>query len=165
MSAFVYRNWDGSQRLEPFDADDLLGAVADDLLGAVADDLLAGEDLEDVLSRLMRWGHPERLEGLQELLERLRDARRRNLERHQLNSVVDDIQKRLEDVVNTERSGIEERKQRPAPNEQLREAFDKMASEREQKLNELPDDPAGKIRELQQYEFIEPKAQEKFQEL
>ena len=157
MSAFVYRNWDGSQRLEPFDADDLLGAVADDLL--------AGEDLEDVLSRLMRWGHPERLEGLQELLERLRDARRRNLERHELNSVVDDIQKRLEDVVNTERSGIEERKQRPAPNEQLRQAFEKMAGEREQKLNELPDDPAGKIRELQQYEFIEPKAQEKFQDL
>ena len=155
--SFVYRHWDGSQRLEPFDADDLLGAVADDLL--------AGEDLEDVLSRLMRWGHPERLEGLQELLERLRDARRRNLERHQLNGVVDDIQKRLDDVVNTERSGIDERRQRPAPSEQMREAFERMAAEREQKLNELPDDPAGKIRELQQYEFIEPKAQEKFQEL
>lgn len=154
---FVYRRWDGTQRLEPFDADDLLGAMADDLL--------AGEDLEDVLSRLMRWGHPDRLEGLQELLERLRDARRRVLERHQLSGVMDDIQKRLEDVTNTERQGIEHRRGRPAPDERLREAFERMAQERLAKLEALPPDPAGKIRELQQYEFIEPKAQQKFQEL
>lgn len=154
---FVYRRWDGTQRLEPFDADDLLGAMADDLL--------AGEDLEDVLSRLMRRGHPDRLEGLQELLDRLRDARRRVLERHQLSGVMDDIQKRLEDVTRTEREGIEQRRARPTPDQRLREAFERMAQERLAKLDALPPDPAGKIRELQQYEFIEPKAQQKFQEL
>ncbi len=156
-SAFVYRDWDGSQRLEPFDADDLLGSLADDLL--------SGDDLEDALSRLMRWGHADQLEGLQELLERLRDARRRQLERHQLSGIIDDIQERLRDVVDTERGGIDERRRRQAPDERMRDAFEKLAQERVQKLDALPEDPGGRIRELSQYEFIEPKAREKFAEL
>ncbi len=153
----TYRRWDGTQRLDALDAEELLDRLADDLL--------AGEDLEDVLSRVLRWGMPERLEGLQELAERLREARRHALERHQLSGVIDDIKKRLEDVTSTERGGIEERRVRPAPNEKLRETFERMARERLEKLDALPEDPAGQIRELQQYEFIEPKAQTKFQEL
>jgi uncharacterized protein with von Willebrand factor type A (vWA) domain len=157
MNEFVYRRWDGTQRLEAFDADELLGSMADDLL--------AGEDFEDVLARIMRWGHPDRLEGLQELLERLREARRRALERHNLSGIIDDIQRKLDDVKHTERAGIKERRARPTPDAQLREAFERLAAQREAELDALPEDPGGQIRELQAYDFVEPRAREKFQAL
>src|SRR5262249_10252731 len=38
-------------------------------------------------------------------------------------------------------------------------------SEREQRLDQLPPDPAGQIKALQEYQFAEPEAERKFQEL
>ena len=43
-----YSNWDGSQSLPDFDADDLLAAMADDLV--------ADGDLRRALERLLRQG-------------------------------------------------------------------------------------------------------------
>src|SRR5439155_19550437 len=69
-----YSRWDGTQRLDALEAEELLGAMADELL--------SGGDLEDAMARLSRWGIPGRMEGLKDLLERLRTAKQRRAQRH-----------------------------------------------------------------------------------
>ncbi|MGH2450944.1 MAG: vWA domain-containing protein [Candidatus Limnocylindria bacterium] len=152
-----YSRWDGTQRLD--------GLEAEELLGAMSDELLSGGDLEDALARLARWGIPGRMEGMQDLLERLREARQRRAERHGLSGIFDELKEKLEEVKRLEREGLERRRSAEAPNEDLRRAMDRLAEERLAKLDALPEDVGRAIRELKDYEFIEPKAAEKYREL
>src|SRR5438105_8564859 len=91
--------WDGSQDVSPF--------TAEDLLDAMADDLIADGDLRSALQRLMRLGAEkpdgERLQGLQDLLDRLRERKQQQLNKYELDSVMEDLKKRLDEVVKTER--------------------------------------------------------------
>jgi len=163
-----YSRWDGSQALPDFDAD----AVLDEM----ADDLLSHGDLRTALQRLFRQGMqpPEgrRLPGLKDFLERLRQSRQQRLERYDLGSSLEDIKRRLDDVIGTEREGIERRltetregAQRgdvpPAPARK----FERLAARNREALDKLPPDPAGRIRELQKYDFVDPAARRKFEEL
>ncbi|HUG55806.1 MAG TPA: hypothetical protein VMJ92_01910 [Candidatus Limnocylindrales bacterium] len=152
-----YSRWDGTQRLD--------GLEAEELLGAMSDELLSGGDLEDALARLARWGIPGRMEGMQDLLERLREARQRRAERHGLSGIFDELKEKLEEVKRLEREGLERRRSAEAPNEELRRAMDRLAEERIAKLDALPEDVGRAIRELKDYEFVEPKAAEKYREL
>ena len=83
-----YSRWDGTQRLDALEAEELLGAMADELL--------SGGDLEDAMARLSRWGIPGRMEGLKDLLERLRTAKQRRAQRHDLSKTFDDLKEKLE---------------------------------------------------------------------
>jgi uncharacterized protein with von Willebrand factor type A (vWA) domain len=152
-----YRRWDGTQRLDQIEAEELLGAMADELL--------SGSDLEDAMARLARWGIPDRMEGLQELIERLRAARQRRAERHGLSRIFDDLKEKLDEVKRLEREGLERRAQADAPTPELREAMRRMADERLAKLDALPEDVGRAIRGLRDYEFVEPKAAQAYQEL
>jgi uncharacterized protein with von Willebrand factor type A (vWA) domain len=152
-----YSRWDGTQRLDALEADELLGAMSDELL--------AGGDLEDALARLSRWGMPGRMEGMKDLLERLRTAKQKRAERHDLSKVFDELKEKLEEVKHLERSGLERRRDAEAPNEQLRQGMQKIAAERLAQLDALPDDFGRAVRALKDYEFVEPKAAEKYQEL
>jgi len=152
-----YSRWDGTQRLDALEADELLGAMSDELL--------AGGDLEDALARLSRWGMPGRMEGMKDLLERLRSAKQKRAERHDLSKVFDELKEKLEEVKRLERDGLERRRNAEAPNEQLRQGMQKIAQERLAQLDALPDDFGRAVRALKDYEFVEPKAAEKYQEL
>src|ERR1700716_3251346 len=152
-----YSRWDGTQRLDALEAEELLGAMSDELL--------AGGDLEDALARLSRWGMPGRMEGMKDLLERLRTAKQKRAERHDLSRVFDELKEKLEEVKHLERSGLERRRDAEAPNEQLRQGMQKIAHERLAQLDALPDDFGRAVRALKDYEFVEPKAAEKYQEL
>ena len=152
-----YSRWDGTQRLDALEADELLGAMSDELL--------AGGDLEDALARLSRWGMPGRMEGMKDLLERLRSAKQQRAERHDLSKVFDELKEKLEEVKRLERDGLERRRNAEAPNEQLRQGMEKMAQERLAQLDALPDDFGRAVRALKDYEFVEQKAAEKYQEL
>ncbi len=152
-----YRHWDGTQRLDALEAEELLGAMSDELL--------AGGDLEDALARLSRWGIPGRMEGLKDLLERLRAAKQRRAERHDLSKVFDELKEKLEEVKRLEREGLERRRAAEAPNEQLKQTMEKLAQERLSQLDALPEDFGRAMRALKDYEFVEPKAAEKYQEL
>jgi len=152
-----YRRWDGTQRLD--------GLEADELLGAMSDELLAGGDLEEAMARLARWGIPGRMEGLQDLIERLRAAKQRRSERHGLGRIFDDLKEKLGEVTRLEREGLERRAQAEAPTPELHEAMQKMAADRLAALDALPEDVGRAIRKLRDYEFVEPKAAEKYQEL
>jgi len=230
MRSYRYSRWDGSQEIEPFTPEDVMEHIADDLL----DD----GSLRNALRRMMQHGAEfssgRRMMGLQELLEKLRDARSRNLDRYNLGSVFDDIVKKLDEVIDTERQGIQQRmggdpsapsqsqpgdpsessppdgsqqsgqqanqpgqpqmgapagaqqssgssqsgnaqqpnggspSDNPAPGSTdplFREIMEGMAKRHLDQLEQLPPDVGGRIRELRDYDFMDPEARQQFEEL
>jgi uncharacterized protein with von Willebrand factor type A (vWA) domain len=244
LNYYIYGRWDGTQQLFPFDAEELMEALSDELI--------ADGDLMRALQRMMRHGDQGRLDnrmpGLQQLMDRLKDQRRQQLSQHDLNSIMDDILQRLEEIKERERSGIEQRleesrrrmdeargeqgegqeqsraepredspqgqqnqqqqrgqqgrsqqgqrgqdagsrqqtprSQRGQPGErnepggdqaggdldpEMLENLHRMLEERAQRkqnfLDQLPQDPAGQIGQLREYDFMDAEAREKFQEL
>ena len=144
-----YSRWDGSQAVPDLDADDLLSAMADDLM-------LDGDPWR-ALRRLFQQGlqHPEgqRTPGLQDLLKQLRQRRQQQLDRYDLGSALEDIKKKLADIIQKEREGVKDR------------LAGKSAEQKLAELDALPPDPAGQIHELQSYDFVDPEAKRLFDEL
>ncbi len=152
-----YTRWDGTQRLDALEADELLGAMSDELL--------SGRDLEDALARLSRFGLPGRMEGMRDLLERLRQAKRERAERHDLSGIFTELGEKLAEVKRLEREGLDRRERQETADDALRSAMAKLARQRREQLDALPEDVGRAIRGLKDYEFVEPKAAEKYQEL
>ena len=97
---FRYSRWDGTQRLDDLDAGEVLDALSDDLMNY--------GDLNAALQRLLRWGAPN-MPGLEQLLKQLREARERELGRYNLDSTVEQLRQEVQDVIDTERGGIDRR--------------------------------------------------------
>ncbi len=199
-----YSRWDGTQHIADFNADDLMEAISDDLL--------ADGNLERALQRLMRWGMDgqdgQKMPGIRDLMDRLKEMRQRELNRYDIGSVLEDIKERLDEIKALEREGIQRRLNQAAnpaedlsgdgqpPNTEsqgdsttssagtgdgsanqesdldafeeqqaLRDMLQRMAEKKLEQLHGLPDDPAGQIRALQDYEFMDLEARQKFQEL
>jgi uncharacterized protein with von Willebrand factor type A (vWA) domain len=131
---YRYSQWDGTQDVSPF--------TAEDLLDAMADDLISDGDLRSALQRLTRLGAQkpdgERLQGLQDLLDRLRERKQQQLNKYQLDSVMEDLKKRLEEVLKTERQGIQKRleQNRPSKADGSPESPDRSESEQSQSSNQ-----------------------------
>ena len=163
MSGFRYSRWDGTQA--GFDLD------ADDLLGEMADDLLYHGDLNAALRRLMQQGLRDRngqdLMGMREMLERLRERRRQELDRYDLGGVYDDIAEQLREIVAAEREGIDRRVDEASTSGDRRreEIVDELARERRRELDELPPDLASRVQALQTYDFMDDAARERFESL
>ncbi len=106
----TYSRWDGTQQIGGLDADELMRAISDDVM--------QGGDLQRALQRLFRWGFErpdgEQVPGLQEMLNRLRSQRQEQLNRYDLGSILDDVKERLDQIVQTERDGIDRRSGRSA---------------------------------------------------
>jgi uncharacterized protein with von Willebrand factor type A (vWA) domain len=143
---FRYSRWDGTQ--DPLGPD----LSAADLLDAMSEDLLSGQGADRALSRLLRQGMRGRFTGMDALRARLREARRREREQLNLEGPLQEIQERLDEILETERRTLSFRAEDDA-------RF------REQLLDSLPSDPAGQIKELKDYRFVDPQAQRKFDEL
>ena len=213
----TYSKWDGTQQIGGLDADELMRAISDDVM--------QGGDLQRALQRLFRWGYErpdgEQVPGLQEMLNRLRGQRQEQLQRYDLGSILDDVNERLEKIVEAERSGIDRRldearvgeagqasqaaesgasgessgegdqsvaseqtgqsgdsgqsdQQTGSPGAQggqmpaepdLMKMLEQMAARKRDQLDRLPTDPGGAIKELHDYEFLDPEARRQFQEL
>src|SRR4051795_13734991 len=99
---FSYGAWDGSQHVLDVDAESLLEAMSDDLLEE--------GDLWRALQRLFRQGaqnqEGQRMPGLQDLLQQLRQKRQQQLQRSNLGDTLKDIREKLEQIQKTEREGI-----------------------------------------------------------
>ena len=107
---YGYSRWDGTQRIEGLDADDILNALADDYV--------EDGNLQQALRRLMQEGvrseDGRRTMGLRELMERMRNSRQQQLNRYNMASgVMDDLRKQLEEIKQMEREGIQRRLDEP----------------------------------------------------
>ncbi|MFP3900654.1 MAG: hypothetical protein ACLFXM_07345 [Acidimicrobiia bacterium] len=160
---FRYSRWDGTQ--VGFELD------ADTVFEQVTDDLLYHGDLNAALRRLLHSGFRDRdgrtIEGVRDLLERLRRERQERLDRFDLGGVYDEIAEELREVVETEREQIDRqvREARASGDERRAETAQGAADERNMQLEMLPNDLAGMVRELQSYEFASAEAQRRFDEL
>ena len=171
MLFYRYSRWDGTQEVLLPDDDQIMDALADELI----DHGDVSRALRNLFRRGMRGPDGQRLEGLQELLERLRGRRQETLERYNLDSLMDDLKQRLDDVVETERQGIQRRvdeaRQRLAQEgpdqgkEQLLKRLEEQAQRGRETMDNLPESLGGAVRELSDYEFMDPEAARKFQEL
>ncbi len=164
MAARVrYSRWDGTQ--VGFELD------AEDVFSEITDDLLYHGDLNAALRRMMQSGfrdrNGERIQGMREMLEKLRRRRRDQLRQYDLGGVYDDIAQELREVVDTEREGLEQlgREARESGDDRRREITDDVVAERNLRLDMLPPDLAGQVRELQEYEFTSSEARERFDQL
>ena len=256
MVTFRYGRWDNTQ--DPFPA------TTEDLMEAISDDLMSQGDLQRALRRLAMRGletpDGRNIEGLRQMLERLRQQRQQHLDRYNLDSVMDGIKETLDEIKDLEAGTLAERLReaqnalenappqtaesasrpggepqedqqqdgdpraaddpsRPSAQEDLdqflkdleeelqrakeaREAQEQrepadgeegqdsseggqqqsgqgkptmdpsaaqalrgLAERKMQFMEALPDDPGGTIRQLSEYDFMDPEAREKFKEL
>jgi uncharacterized protein with von Willebrand factor type A (vWA) domain len=185
---YRYSEWDGTQEIPALDPDDILAGLTDDLLNF--GDLQHA--LRNLLQRGMRNPMGQRLEGLRDLLQQLRQQRRQQLDRYNLSSVFEDIQKKLDEIMSLERETLDRRldeagrqlegadsplqafeealkppaqEQTAEEQKQLAEMLKSVAERKKNTLESLPEDVGGRIKELQNYEFMDPEAGNKFQEL
>ncbi|MEX2080557.1 MAG: VWA domain-containing protein [Dehalococcoidia bacterium] len=216
VTRYRYSMWDGTQEVPPLEADDILDNLTDDLMNF--------GDLQHALRNLMQRGmrNPmgDRMQGLRDLLQQLRQQRRQQLDRFDLSSIFDDLKRQLDEIVDMERNTIDRRldeagpppdsegapqqpgqdsgeqgaqaQQQPGqqagqqpgqegdqqpgqkgqpgqqPGNQPSEFADMLrniANRKKDFLQSLPEDVPGQVRELQNYEFMDPEAQAKFNEL
>src|SRR5579875_2630908 len=105
MIRYRYSEWDGTQEIPPLDADDVLENLTDDLMNF--------GDLQHALRNLLQRGmkNPmgQRMQGLRDLLQQLRQQRRQTLDQYNLSSVFEDLQKKLNEIVQRERDTIQRR--------------------------------------------------------
>jgi uncharacterized protein with von Willebrand factor type A (vWA) domain len=162
---FRYSGWDGSQQIDPLQPDELLDLLANDLL----DD----GDLRRAMERLLQRGgmrpDGDRLQGLRDLMEQLRSQRQEQLDRYRLDSFMEDIEQRLQDIVRRERAGIEKRLDEAAADPEgtpdLQELMKQMAQRKLDHLDALPPGAAGTVEKLMDYEFMDDEARDDFKDL
>jgi len=142
---YRYGAWQGGPDplAEPYDV-----ATAVDALG---DSVLAGESTSEALRRLMRAGAAGRrgLDALRDMIrERLRTARNRGA----MDGTMRDVQQLLDEALQAEEQTLE---YDPRPEARLAES----------ELASLPDDTAGAVRALSDYQWVNASARQKYQEL
>ncbi|MBF8267737.1 MAG: von Willebrand factor type [Dehalococcoidia bacterium] len=173
MSRYRYSQWDGTQGVFEPTEEDLMGEMAEDLMshGNVT------RALRDLFQRGMQGDFGQRLPGLNEMLERLRARRQEQLQRYDLDSVMGELRGRLDQAINTERKGIdrrlEEARQQQAQaspegaanTERLMQLLEERAARNRGSLDNLPSSLGGAVKELSDYDFMDPEARRQFQEL
>ena len=210
-SLIRYSKWDGTQVPQ---------INADQILDALSDDLMEFGDLQQSMRYLMQRGMNTEdgnyISGLRDLLRQLKDQRNQQLERYDMNSVMEDIKQKLDEILAMERETIEEWIDREDANRGAERFMDvlmknvddqtagaesqsretnvgnetpqkgsqsessrqtdgegnfsdqvirNIGKQNQEYLDNLPDDAAGKIRQLENYEFLNTDAQRKFLEL
>ena len=136
---------------------------ADALFQAMGDELIEHGDPNAALRRILHGGlevDGERLQGLREMLERLRQQRQEMLEQHDLGGVYDEIRDALGEVMETERGSLDG----------LEEVGDDVVAESTRRRREQLDligheNLAGQVSGLTDYDFTSTEAAERFEEL
>src|SRR6056297_1778880 len=160
---FEYSAWDSTQTGFEFDAD----AAFDEL----TDELLYHGDVNAALRRMMQEGMTDpdgnHLQGLRELLEQLRAEREDRLANSDLGGVYDEIKDQIDDIVDEERHAIENalRDAQNSGDQRRADNAEAAAQDRNMRLDLMPDDLAGKVRELDTYNFEAAEAKQRFEQL
>jgi uncharacterized protein with von Willebrand factor type A (vWA) domain len=144
---------------------------ADDLLAEMTDDLMYHGDVNAALRRLMREGMTDkdgnRIEGLREMMDKIRQKRKEIEESGDLGGVYAEIAEALKDIIDEERHAVENavRDAEASGDERRAQTAQDAAMERNFRLDMMPDDLAGMVRELQNYDFESQEARQRFEEM
>jgi uncharacterized protein with von Willebrand factor type A (vWA) domain len=140
-----YQRWDGRQ--------DPLGARPDvaELLDRIGDDLLMGAGGRDALAELRRRGLPG-VRGTESMRRELARRRRELQKELDADGPLAELAQELDEIIGIEAEALSQRDDDDATFDQMR-------------LDALPPDPAGRFRELSNYDFSSPEAAERFAEL
>jgi len=170
---YRYAKWDGTQRIFEFDASTLMDSLSEDFLkrGDIA------SALRDMLRNGVNSSEKEGISGLKDLLEKVKNRRRQELQKNNLDSIIDDLAQKLDHIIETERSTIQERsedsyhddsKLRNLTSEEissLKDMQDNRLRQNSEFLDNLPGSPSGRVQMLMEYEFIDAQARQEFQDL
>ena len=160
---FRYSPWDGTQ--SGFELDAL------DVMEQLTDDLLYHGDLSSALRRMVQDGfedrNGERMAGLREMLDKLREQRREMLDQFDLGGVYDEIAGALNEVVQTERDELQLQvdQANESADQRRMDLTQESAAGRNMELDMLPPDLAGKVKGLDAYDFSSQVAAERFEAL
>jgi uncharacterized protein with von Willebrand factor type A (vWA) domain len=156
-----YLQWDGSLEtsLSP-----------DELMDSLSEDILRDGNLDLSLQRAFRWGTPGMDgAGLNDLIERLRKQRQELLDQFDFGSSLDDLRERLDDILRRETDTIEDRRNHLAHQEGLEaQDVDRLSdylNQRQASLEQLPNSTAARIERLKDYEFVDARAGQDFNDL
>ena len=122
MSNYRYSRWDGTQAGFELDAD----AVFSD----IQDDLVYHGDVGFALRRMMQQGFRDvnglRIEGFQDLVERIRESRRQERARHDPSGAYQEIADELNEILDQEREALDalEREAAASGDERRRQVTD-----------------------------------------
>ena len=105
MTSYRYSRWDGTQEVFPLHEDEVMEQLSEQFM--------AHGDVSSALRTLVQRGASGRsgrnLPGVEELLQKLCALRQETLNQYDLDSVVGEIERRLQDVIDTERRGGQRR--------------------------------------------------------
>ena len=173
MNSYRYSQWDGTQQVFEPTEDQIMEEMADDLMNH--GDVM--RSLRSLFQRGMQGEFGQRMQGMRDMLDRLRNRRQERLEQYNLDSVMDELKERLDKVIETERTGIDRRldearqqmaqstPEEAADREQLMKMLEDRAARNRETLDNLPPNLGGAVKELTEYDFMDPDAQGQFQEL
>lgn len=173
MTTYRYSEWDGTQPPLKLDKDELMDELAQGLMH--------DSDLSFILWKMQREDRKngqERLTGLQKLLQRLLEEKQKQLGKYDLDTMMAEMKKKMDDIVKQEQASIlkklDEARKKAAQSEaepgsetnknQLQKIEQQAAADLK-KLKNLPSDISGKVKALQNYEFTDEEAQQQFRDL
>lgn len=155
-----YSPWDGTQ--SGFDLDSF------GLMGELSDELLSHGDVNAALRKVLQQGLTDaegrRLEGLADMIEKLRAQREALAAQYNLSGVVDDLAEQLREIIDLERDYMDRQSlaAMASGEEEWSAAAEERFFENRMKLDLLPPSLADQMSELSDYDFASPEAAEKF---
>tara|TARA_A100001037_G_scaffold151180_2_gene136574 strand:- start:1321 stop:3243 length:1923 start_codon:yes stop_codon:yes gene_type:complete len=136
---------------------------------ALGDELIEHGDPNSALRRLMQRGldfEGGRLEGLRDILQKLRQKRQDTIEQNSLGGIYDEINEALEQVISTERESLEAIQNRFRDDKRKQEINDEALKARRDELDLLEhENLASRVKGLSDYDFTSTAAAQKFEEL
>lgn len=151
--------------------DDSSDLDAEELLALLADDFMETGDLSEAMDRLLRDGFTtkdgERIEGLQELLERTRQKRRELEQQGDPDGEMQRYREWLDDIEELERADLESllSEAQESGDERRQEVTRDLVDQRSMQLDLMGETLADRLKSFQNYEFVSSEAREEFEDL
>ena len=133
MLTVRYTRWDGRQRV---------ALDAERVFEKFGEYLSYTDDVRQALEWLMRHGldmNGVQVMGLDELLEQVREEMRRRYQRYNLDSALDDVQRRLDELLDLERAALDEARTRRPELGAKRDFLDRLPSRLTEAIERLRD--------------------------
>ena len=156
-----YSRFDGTQDPSLIDVDDVMAGLTNDLL--------YHGDLASALRKMLQEGFEtrdgQRVEGMREMMERIRQRREALAE--QQNELANRIAEGLRDVLETERQALDDSVRNAAEDGDPSKtaAARQSAAEHHAELEMLPPSLTGQLQSLMNYDFTSPQAEQAFRDL